>query len=71
MTTKDIKTAIRIIKAIGGHREKNIIENPHNVEIGSAWNSEHKCILFISTEADADGYCNSCEIDLVTKSIVG
>ena len=71
MTTKDIKTAKNIIKTIGGYREKNIIKNPHTAEIGNAWNSDHKCIIFISKDADADGYYNSCEIDLVTKSIVG
>ena len=71
MTANDIKTAKNIVKTIGGYREKNIIEKPYTVEIGSAWNSDHKCIIFISKDADADGYCNSCEIDLVTKSIVG
>ena len=60
-----------IVRTQGGYREKDIMKNPHTYEQGETWNDQHKVIDVLAVEAEADGYRNGFQIDIVTKSICG
>lgn len=60
-----------IVRTHGGYREKDVISKPHTYEQGEIWNDQHKVINVLETEAQADGYRNGFQVDIVTKSICG
>lgn len=60
-----------IVSTQGGYREKDVMSKPHTYEQGETWNDQHKIINVLETEAEADGYRNGFQIDIVTKSICG
>ena len=64
-----------IIKSIvskdGGYREKDVMSKPHTYEQGGTWNDQHKVIDVLEIEAEADGYRNGFQVDIVTRSICG
>lgn len=62
--------ATKIIDRIGGYREKEILKDCF-FSIGSMWNDEHKLVVLNSRHVDEDGYRHTCEVDLVSKKIVG
>ena len=64
-------TVAGIVRRHGGYREKDILRNPHTVERGETWNTDHKVVNVLEVEPQADGYRAGFAVDLVTRSIVG
>jgi len=64
-----------IVKSIasqqGGYREKEILKNSHTIEKSETWNNGHKVLEILETVADAVGYKNGFQVDIITRSICG
>lgn len=61
----------KIVNRFGGFREREILRNPHTIEIAGTWNNEHKVLNVCELNPDADGYRNGFQVDLITMSICG
>jgi len=66
-----IATVDSIIRQQGGYREKSLLTAPREYRRAETWNNDHRVIEVIETTPDIDGYCHGCDVDIVTKSIVG
>ncbi len=60
-----------IVKAHGGYREKDVLENAHFCAPGETWNDEHKVVDILRIMPESDGYYDGFQVDLVTQSICG
>lgn len=60
-----------VVNTQGGYREKDVMSKPHTYEQGETWNDQHKVIDVLEVEAQADGYRQGFQVDIVTKSICG
>ena len=61
--------ATKIIKGIGGWRERNILENDCVFRIGETWNDDHKIVKACKRENNK--IIETCEVDLITRKITG
>jgi hypothetical protein len=64
-------TVKNIVNKYGGYREKNVLNNDHEIVKGETWNNNHKVLYILETTPDKDGYKNGFAVDLVTRSICG
>lgn len=60
-----------VVSRYGGLREREILKNPHTVEIAGTWNNEHKVLNVCELSPGTDGYRSGFQVDLVTMSICG
>lgn len=72
MTKQEIINIVNnTVRKYGGYREKEILNNPHEITRSETWNNEHKVIYITETTAQPDGYKNGFAVDLATRSICG
>ena len=62
---------VKIVSRYGGFREREILRNPHTIEIAGTWNNEHKVLNVCELNPGADGYRDGFRVDIVTMSICG
>lgn len=60
-----------IVRAQGGNREKAILAHSYEVVRGETWNSEHRILHVLATEADEFGHKDGFDVDLATRKICG
>lgn len=60
-----------IVNRFGGFREREILKNPHTIEIAGTWNNEHQVLNVCELNPGPDGYRDGFQVDLITMSICG
>ena len=60
------EVATDIINEVGGYRERDILSGSHYFTVTETWNDDRKVVKVVNRDNG-----NSCEVDLVTRTITG